>query len=32
MNFRLDGHTILDIGLSSAAPKAQVDIRVSARF
>jgi len=31
MNFWLDGHTFPDIGLSSAVPKALVDLRVSAR-
>jgi hypothetical protein len=36
MNFRLDQHTILDIGLNlglnSAAPKAQIYTGISARF
>jgi len=36
MNFRLDKHTILDVGLNlglnSAAPKAQIYTGISARF
>ena len=36
MNFRLDKHTILDVGLNlglnSAAPKTQIYTGISARF